>query len=288
MDTSIKIKSRKKQDLIPTSAAICRSAFFLPTIKNKKKLRDRKFLVTIRGIDCRIKELGISLTELHNDILEAIIISKKHYRITDKGFEMLYSLHDIYQTLNKRISKSKIKDKIQELRAITYFLEDPQDNFIYSDFNIISESELSEKKYSEGKGIMKGKANYFYKATISKKYLGLTEFDIGIFANKDLLKKIIDLKSGTVKHLVRYCLSHNQLNKDLEDTLYEIGIINDKTLKQYKYEFKKEILDNKDILLNNFKIKIEKMKNGRYGIFYNKIKEIYFKSPIKLLEHKTL
>ena len=84
MDKSIKINkvkntkvNRKPQNSIPTTAAICRSAFFLPTIKNKKKIRDRKFLIKIKEIDYRIKELGISLTELHNDILEGILISKK-------------------------------------------------------------------------------------------------------------------------------------------------------------------------------------------------------------------
>ena len=293
MDKSIKINkvkntkvNRKPQNSIPTTAAICRSAFFLPTIKNKKKIRDRKFLIKIKEIDYRIKELGISLTELHNDILEAILISKKYIRETKKGFEILYSLHDIYKTLNKRISESKIKNKIQELRAITYFIEDTQDNFKYLDFNILSGSKLSGIKYSNGKGMMKGRANYYYQAIIDKKYLEFTELDLKIFINEDLLKKIIDLKSGIVKHLVRYCLSQKELNKDLEDILYEIGVINDETLKQYKYEYKKEILDNKDIIFNNFGIEIKKMKNGRYGIFYNKINKVYFKNPIQLIEHK--
>ena len=280
-----KIVNKKKQNLIPTVASICRSSFFLPSIKNTKKIRDRNFLVKIKNMDYRVKELGDSLTEFHNDIFEAIIICKKQYRMTKKGFEMLYSLHDIYKTLNKRITVGKIKNKIQELRATTYFIEDPQDDFKYFDFNILSESKLSEIKYSDGKGMMKGKENYYYIAIIDKKYLDLTEFDLKIIINKDLLKKIINLKSGTIKHLVRYCLSHNQLNKDLEDILFEIGVINDKTLKQYRYEYKKEILNNKEILLDDFRIEIKKMKNGRYGVFYKKTKDVYFRNPTMSLEH---
>lgn len=288
MGNCITKKTKRVQKSMPpsTSAAQCRSSFFLPNIRNKNKSGKREFIIKIKGIEYKVKELGIPLTELHRDILDAILLSKKKYRETPKGFQVLFCLSDVYKILNHRISKNKIKDKIQELRATTYFLQDPNDAFKYFDFNILNENEITGIEYKKGKGILAGKTNYYYIATIDHKFLDFENFDLQIYMNDEITKKIIELESANNKHLVRFCLSHDQINKDLDEVLTEIGIIDDMMSKQLKYKIKKEILSDKDMLFNNFHIEIKKIeKTGRLGIFYNKIKEIYFKNPATPLKY---
>lgn len=191
--------------------------------------------------------------------------------------------------MNKRISRVELKNKIQEIRTTTFFLQNPADTFQYYDFNIFSKNKITNMEYGKGKGFNKNKINYYYLVEISKEYLLFEYLDIQIYLNDKTLKEIINIKSAIVKHLIRYCLSQNKLNKDLLDIMNEINIVNQNMTRQYINKCKQEILKHKDILLNKFNIEIKIIeKTGRHGIFYTKNDNIYFKNDEKIgIEYKT-
>ena len=99
MGNSLKAKKKIQKSMPPsTSAAQCRSSFFMPNVRNtKNKSGKREFTIKIRGTDYIVKEVGIPLTELHRDILDAILLAKKKYRLTPNGFQVLFCLSDIYK-----------------------------------------------------------------------------------------------------------------------------------------------------------------------------------------------
>lgn len=277
-------KHKKVNNNIPTTttAAQVRSSFFLPVVKNKIKGNKREFIIKLKNNEYKVKEIGIFLTELHRDIINAIMISRKKHKETETGYQILYNLNDVYNVLNGRISKVELKNKIQEIRATTFFIEDPEDEFKFYDFNIFSQNRITKIEYSQGRGFFKDKINYYYLAEISKGYLEFEQYDIEIFINNKIIKEIIGIKSGAVKHLIWYCISHKQLNKDFDDILREINIVNENMTKQHIYKIKQDILNNKNTLLSKFHIEIKTIeKTGKLGIFYNQIDNIYFKNNEK-------
>ena len=277
-------KHKKVNNNIPTTttAAQVRSSFFLPTVKSKIKGNKREFIIKLRNNEFKVKQIGIFLTELHRDIINAVIISKRKHKETNTGFQILYNLNDVYNALNKRISKVELKNKIQEIRATTFFIEDPEDEFKFYDFNIFSQNRITNIQFGKGKGFFKDKINYYYLIEISKEYLEFEYYDTGIFIDNKIIKEIIGIKSGAAKHLIWYCISHKQLNKDFDDILREINIVNENMTKQHIYKIKQDILKHKDTLFYKFKIEIKTIeKTGKLGIFYNQIDNIYFKNNEK-------
>lgn len=279
----------KKIQLPPTTtAAQCRSSFFLPYVKNQKGTK-REFMINIQKTEYKVKEMGFMLTELHRDIIDSIILAKKKFRKTQTGLQILYCLSDVYKILNNRISKTELKEKIQEIRATTFFVQNPSNPFAYKSFNIFNKNEITNIEYSKNKGgRLDGIVNYYYFVEISGDYLDFTNFDLQVFLNAEITREIINIKSAVVKHLVRYCLSQNELNKDLDDILFETFIIDKKTCKADKWKKKKEILNAREYLKNIFFIEIKEIqKTGKIGVFYEKIKQIYFKNPAIQLTYNT-
>lgn len=269
----MKTKNIFKNHIVTTSASILRSPFFYPTLKppkNQKKIRE--FLTKIKNINILVRTNSY-LTQKHKDILRATILTKEQGRFTETGsYQLLFSLNKVFIALNGRTNKNEIKEKLEELRFAAFSLSNPENKMIiYDDLNILNKFKLS---FVKSPASNKGGDIYYYLAEISAEYIKYMDFDINIFISDNLQKEIINLKSGYIKSLIDYCLTYNILNKDLEQVLNEIYIINDTIDKGQKSRIIKNIINDKSLI--NFGIEIKKMKNNRYGIFYKKNNNVYF------------
>jgi hypothetical protein len=104
-------------------------------------------------------------------------------------------------------------------------------------------------------------------------------FDVDVNLHyRELLPEILRLKHAVTQALVRFCLSHNQVNMALSDILTALGAIKEDTPERTRRHASKQVRDEAEALEEDFGIEIRPM-GGREGVFYSKHQKIWFESP---------
>jgi len=276
----------KKKTSVSTTTSQSRGDFFTHHMKLPEKLRGKKdfFYVKILGKDFKVEVFNRLLTQLHKDILYACVLSSKKNALTKNGdFAILFSLRQVLKLLSGSRNERWLIEKLKELMFAGFTLINPDDSRLQFPFQILKALQPSKIEINTNDK----EKHYYYYAEISKEYLALQDFDIKVDIKKEIVQDIIDLNSGIIKKIVWFCLSQNELNRDLEDVLIELNIINNKISRQMKNKILTEIINNTENL-EKFKIFIKKIKkSGRIGIFYKKSEGIFFNANKKPIPFKN-
>lgn len=261
-----------------------RSNIFMPYIKLPKKLKGARIInsIVMNGYKYRLLIKDCRITQMHRDVLDAIILNTYKAGEGKSGnHAILFSLRQVLKTLGhkKLFNQAWLQKELDEMQSSLFLISD-KDNNRGITFSILTASGYSKEPNREVDGgftVADGK-NYYYFIEFNPYYLKFLDIDTAIFLkNREILEKIINLKGGAAKALVRYCLSQNKLNKDLEEVLMELKILNNDISRREKNIIIKQIKDIKENLKQEFGIRIKQMKsNGRLGVFYSK-KDVWFK-----------
>ena len=279
-----------KKNKIQTTKTECRSSFWASAIRMQNQIESgigRSFVIEIYGKPILV-ETNTTLTELHRDIVNAILIHNYKSEYTRNGhFRALFSLKSIHKALNYRISTEKIVEKLKEIKISNFFLSDPNDKKKFTSVHFINKLTISAVKNTDDRLKNLARADYYYFIELDKSYFEFQDYDLKILITNNIVDKIIKVKEASVKKLIYYCLSQNQLNKDLVEILSETSVINQEEMtKQRRSILIKEIISQKDYLLAEFKIEIKEMENSKYGVFYKKNDNVLFENSKQKIPEK--
>ncbi len=274
----------------------CRYNFFMPYVKLPKNVLGEKIInyININGKEYRLIIKDCKISQIHRDILNAIVLNSIQIGIGKNGnIAVLFSQRQVLKTLghNNLSNHAWLQKKLDEMQSSLFLISDADNNCGIT-FSILLASGYSKEPIKEVDGGF-GKNSYYYFIEFNPYYLKFADIDVALFLkNKEILKRIIEIKSGILKALIWYCLSQNKLNKDLIEILNELNVINNGITKRRKNIIIKQLKDNKEYLKKEFGIEIKKMLNGKYGVFYHKLKDVWFEKSIssmpKLIEKETI
>ncbi|WP_151901294.1 hypothetical protein [Sulfurimonas hydrogeniphila] len=222
-------------------------------VKNKNKglfFQNEEFKLNIRN-----RLLGQS----HRDILD-VIFSQGLLKMTNKGqYYAEFTLYSILKKLGKSAGGSDrtwIKEKIQDLVDVVINLE-RLDGFSggWSDIHILDKAAYSQKQQK-------------YIIAFNSDYIDSFQSDIVINYNK-YLPSILAIKNDTIKAFIRYGISNNWKNAQLDSILKELDISEHTMSKRQFNRIKKKI---KDYDLSEFNISISHTEQ----ILYRKKADIIF------------
>lgn len=214
------------------------SAIYKDFLKNKRTrtINTQWGNVTIRGS---------LLTQIHKDILDLIILNNTKIQILkDQRISVDFCISNVLKSygdagFNYKWFKNILEDIIGAVIKIK--LENQTEFY----FHIISAMGYNEK-------------NDFGGIILSKEYLDFYQKTIAINYNKEI-QSIVLIENSLIKSIIRFFLSHNQINITLENLLIALGLeINTKD--RYFRKIKQEIKESKNIF-SNFKIKFNENKN---------------------------
>lgn len=274
----------------------CRYNFFMPYVKIPKRILGGKIInnIKVAGKEFRLIIKDCKISQMHKDILNAIILNSSQVGMGKYGnIAVLFSQRQVLKTLGHKnlFNHAWLQKKFDEMQSSLFAISDKDDNCGIT-FSILLASGYSKEPIKEVDGGF-GEKSYYYFIEFNPYYLKFADIDVALFLkNKEILRKIIRIKSGLIKALVWYCLSQNRLNKDLIEILSELNILNNDITRREKNIIIRQIKDNKEYLEKEFGIEIKKMRNERYGVFYHKLKEVRFEKSItdmpKLIEKEII
>jgi uncharacterized protein (DUF2164 family) len=268
----------------------------MPYVKLPKNVLGKKIInyININRKEYRLVIKECKISQIHKDILNAVILNAIQIGIGKNGnIAVLFSQRQVLKTLghNNLSNHAWLQKKLDEMQSSLFLISDADNNYGIT-FSILLASGYSKETIKEVDGGF-GKNSYYYFIEFNPYYLRFADIDVALFLkNKKILEKIIKIKSGILKALIWYCLSQNRLNKDLIEILNELNIVNNGITKREKNIIIKKIKDSKDYLKKEFGIEIKKMLNGKYGVFYHKLKDVWFEKGIssmpKLIEKEAV
>ena len=262
--------------LATTTVHQCRGGPFLPVGQVPSGFKGRDFIFENQWGRCTIRKCA--LTQTHQDIIDIIrknaILTKTH---PDGQVLVVFSPYTILKALgNKGTNHSWLNKKIEELETVRINTEVRSWKITSGIVRKHAKSLLDNERAQQRGGIAKD-AKYWYvifEAEYSKFFL----FDVKLHY-QELLPRIIGLKKAVTKALVRFCLSHDQINMALADILISIGAIDGNTPARTRRRIIKQVRDDAKTLERDFGITIRKMEDGREGVFYKKHPGVRFESP---------
>ena len=162
------------------------------------------------------------LTQEHRNIVEVILTHYKPVQIhSDGSWEFQFTLYDLQKNLQKKskTNNSWIRTKLDELQGVQFIVE--PDNG--SPFRRIACSVLNDHCISSDTGRT---GEFKYTVTFNRHYMRFFDVDTHLHTEK-LTDDIIALNDSSAQALVRYCLSHKNVNMKLNQLLNNIGISTD-------------------------------------------------------------
>ncbi|MFK0569637.1 hypothetical protein [Endozoicomonas sp.] len=223
---------------------------------------------------------GKRLTQEHRDLVGVILTHYKPSAIySDGSWEFRFTLYDLQKALGKNSHRNNnwIKSKLDDLQIVQIILEPSK-----GQFERIACSVLNDHCLMRGNNIETGKTgNPLYTVTFNRHYLAFFEEDINVHTEA-LTDAILDLENPATQSLVRYCLTHNELNMRLSQILNNIGVQPDGMAKETRSRVKKKVISELDVLRDKFGINIE-IKTGEKDpiVYYKKHTNVWFMNPKK-------
>lgn len=252
-----------------------RTAMFLPVMKLSGSFDGSTDIVVENSVG-KITLRDCKLTQVHRNIVDLIFSNHEPIKTYDNGdVAYVFSKYEILKLLGHEAKRNGhwLERKFEEMRMASVVLE-------------IENAERSDVKYQgvitrHQETLIKGAMNQpLYGVIFSEAFMAMFDADIRIHSAL-LTNKIIHLQHAVTQAFTRCCISHRKLNRDLEEMLEYIGI-NKERLAQRTYRRKiREIVSEAEELRDVFGIDIRKMKNGKWGVFYEQHEDVWFSNPPK-------
>lgn len=233
-ETTCSIQEIRLPIFAPIKKATPKSAIYDDFINNKRT----RIVETAWG---EVKVKGYLLTQVHKDLLDLIVLKADKKAITDDNRLLIqFSVARVLEGYgDKGYNYKWFRVMLDELMGSVIHLN-THNKKGYA-FHIISAMKYDDKK--EFVGIL-----------LSSEYLKFYKENFAIDYNKETLN-IISIDSPILRSIVRFFLSHNNLNIKIDDLFEAIGIKTDKKDRFYRYI--KRILKENAAMLESFNIKIQ-------------------------------
>ncbi|TNH37079.1 hypothetical protein FDW45_01920 [Campylobacter helveticus] len=173
---------------------------------------------------------GSLLTQVHKDILDLIVLfSSKMRLLEDKRLSISFSTSEILKNYGDIGHNYKwFKNILEELISAVIIIKDFNNTAYY--FHIISAMLINEK--GDFGGII-----------LSKEYIEFYQKALAINYNKEI-KNIVCIENSLIKSIVRFFLSHNEINITLDNLLLALGLqiqAKDRYFRKIKQELKQNV-----------------------------------------------
>lgn len=265
-----------------------RNPIFLPYEKLSGRL-DIKQTVCFEGQTANITLKDSKLTQIHRNICD--VIFSNYEPITMAGnpngdVVFVFPKYDLLKKLGHKTKKNDkwLKEMFEDMRKATVIVEDFEKGVQISDRHrtkpisrshqgIINLHRETLKTGSRGQPM--------YGVQFTGAFMRMFEESANIYS-AELTPSIISLKHGSTKAFVRYCITNEKLNKDLDSILRSIGFTEEIIKSSRAFRKKRgEILEEKEYLLEQFGIDIRPLKSNprKFGVFYTKHPSIYIVNP---------
>lgn len=239
---------------LPIFAPIKRYTPSSAIYKNFTKNKMKKITTTQWGT---IAIKGFLLTQIHKDILDLITICANKITPTDdKRLAVEFSINEVLRNYTGATSNHKwFKNLLEEIMSTTISVKFSDETIYY--FHIISAMKYNEK--GDFAGIY-----------LSREYIEFYQKTLAVNYNK-LIKDIVDIESSLIKSIIRFFLSHNEINIGLVGLLEALGMEVD-VKSRYFRKIRQEIKDN-TFLLEQFDIRFNSVReNFKFkGLVHDKL-----------------
>jgi hypothetical protein len=256
----------------------CRVPIFWPTNKPPRSKNLPDLVIENDWGKGTIK--NCKLTQVHRNLLDVIFAYHQVlYRHEDGCVGFLVDLYEVQKQLQIEVHNHNwIFKKLKDLMK-TIFVTETKDWIITG----VILRKHSYSKRDAGHTPDKFGINKLYYIVFEAEFMKFFDLDMHV-SYFQLVDKIISLKNPTCQALVRFCLSHCHLNMDLEELLKKIGILRPEMHRREKSRIIQQIFLKSDVLIEEFGIRIDPMKNKRLGVFYKQHKDVCFKKKPDLPE----
>lgn len=230
-ETTCSIQEIRLPIFAPLKKVNPKSTIYNDFVKNKRT----REVVTTWG---RVKIKGYLLTQVHKDLLDLIILNADRKQWTaDDRLLIEFSSYKVLKNYGDKGANYKwFRAMLDDIMGSVIYLE--TNNKKGYAFHIISAMHYDDNK--EFIGIL-----------LSKEYLEFYKENFAINYNSEIIH-IISIENSILKAIVRFFLSHNNLNIKLDDLLGAIGIKTDKKDRFYRHI--KQTLKDSGEMLKKFNI----------------------------------
>lgn len=279
----MRIPLKTSRTISTTTSRQCRGGVFLPFSKLPKREPDATIVVTENQWG-RVTLIRCRLTQTHQNILEAILVNAEEIREAPDGrIGVRYSPGKVLKFLGIRTNNYNwLYDQLDDLWSTGIEIETKEWRARGSMLYMAHESKAGMGRMIPGKDGSRTEAR-FQTVIFHPFFKHLRMVDAAVHYQA-LLPEILKLRHAVTQALVRFCLTHDQVNMVLVDILTALGAIREETPLRTRQHISKQVRDEAEALERDFGIVIRKMEDGREGVFYKKHPKVWFESPKPLPE----
>jgi hypothetical protein len=259
-----------------TTARECRGGVFLPFSKLPKGKPDEMIVVTENQWG-KVTLKRCRLTQTHQNILEAILVNaEKLQEAPDGRIGVRYSPGKVLRYLDLKTNNYDwLYDQLDDMHSTIIEIETREWRAKGSMIYMTHESKSGMGRMIPGKDGQRAEA-HFQTVIFHPFFKHLRMMGVAVHYQA-LLPEILKLKHAVTQALVRFCLTHDQVNMALVDILTALGAIREDTPIRTRQQTKKNIREEREALERDFGIVvIRKMEDGQEGIFYKKHPKVWF------------
>lgn len=279
----MKTRLQTSRTMPTTTARQCRGGVFLPYTKLPKGEPGETIVITENQWG-RVTLKRCRLTQTHQNILEAILINaEKLQEAPDGKIGVRYSPGKILRYLGVKTNNYDwLYDQLDDMWGTIIEIETSEWRAKGSMLYTAQESKSGMGRMIPGKNGSRTEAHY--QTVIFHPFFKHLRMVDAVIHYQELLPEILKLNHAVTQALVRFCLTHDQVNMALVDILTALGAIREETPLRTRQHISKQVRDEAEALERDFGIQIRKMEDGREGIFYRKHPKVWFESPKPLPE----
>lgn len=203
----------------------------------------------------------VLLTQIHRDILDCILLSAKKvsYSNIDGSIQVVFSARSVLRYCDKKGANINwLISMIEQIRDTTIKIKKDR---IHFDFNILRRIVYSEE------------LNSFY-LEFDPTYIAFYQTEMTI-CHKNIIPILLRLESAVLKSMIRFLISHTNINISLENILVAIDYQIQQGQERKLQRIKQEILGHIGLLEE-----IGISYNKKTRIFAYKQKQIFISQPI--------
>lgn len=268
----LQIGKKDGKNIVTASVLSSRIPIFSPSLSFGK---------TNWSVETRYGKVSVSgsLTQIHRNILDATFEFALDMRMMENGaVQILFDPFIITKITASSRDYKWLKSIFSDLKLAKVTITNSVGYEYGREAEIVSEIDWSHRQVRMPSGKLKkvGELNGFRKmmvVTISSFWMKIHRESLGV-SYGPLIHDISMLKSGVLQALVRHCITHRELNVNLEKILTELGALDEKTSRAKRYRVLKTV---READLSIFGINI---KND--NVFYKQHKLVRFKNPESL------
>ncbi len=293
--TRSKALSQGSEKRLTTTVHQCRGGPFLPVSQVPNGFKGRDFRFSNQWGTCVVRDSF--LTQTHYNIIDAIFDNSKLTKSAPDGQILVaFSPYEVLAAIGHKhkTHHNWLDERLEDLRKVRVNIEI---NGLKITGGIVRKhaKSLLDNEDAQRRGGFAETAKYWY-VVFESEYSRFFLHDVKVHYQA-LLTEIFRLKHGVTQALVRFCLSHDQVNMALDDVLLAIGAfakirpenednpeeITIATPLRTQQRIRKSVKDEVEVLKRDFGIGIRQMADGQEGVFYKKHPKVWFESQKKPL-----